>query len=55
MSVIVQPASQSSNQPLGGTSGDWRHRLLRFHVPLALASTLVLVAFMTLPGFDASA
>jgi sulfoxide reductase heme-binding subunit YedZ len=51
----MQPASRSSNQPLGGSSGDWRHRLLRFHVPLALASALILVLFMTLPPFDPQA
>jgi sulfoxide reductase heme-binding subunit YedZ len=51
----MQPATRSSKQPLGGRSGDWRHRLLRFHVPLALASALALVLFMTLPLFDATA
>jgi sulfoxide reductase heme-binding subunit YedZ len=51
----MQPATRSSNQPLGGSSGDWRHRLLRFHVPLASASGLVLVLFMTLPPFDPQA
>jgi sulfoxide reductase heme-binding subunit YedZ len=50
----MQPATRSSKQPLGGRSGDWRHRLLRFHLPLALASALVLVLFMTLPLFDAT-
>jgi len=50
----MQPATRSSKQPLGGRSGDWRHRLLHFHVPLALASALVLVLFMTLPLFDAN-
>lgn len=52
-----QPATQSSKQ-LGGTLGtrrDWRGRLLFHHVPLALASALVLVLFMTLPLFDAKA
>src|SRR6266542_4483816 len=48
----MQPSTRSSKQPLGGSSGDWRHRLLRFHVPLALASALVLLLFMTLPLFD---
>ncbi len=48
----MQPATQSSRQPLGGSSGDWPHRLLRFHVPLALASALVLLVFMSLPLFD---
>jgi methionine sulfoxide reductase heme-binding subunit len=49
----MQPATRSSNRPLKG--GDWRRRLLRHHVPLALASALVLVAFMTLPPFDPQA
>lgn len=48
----MQPATQSLTQPR--TSGDWRRRLLRYHVPLALASTVVLVLFMTLPPFDAN-
>src|SRR5262245_31088935 len=47
----MQPASRSSNQPLGGNSSDWCYRILRFHVPLALASAVVLVVFMTLPLF----
>ncbi len=51
----MQSATRSSNQQVGGSSGDWRHRLLRFHVPLVLASALVLVLFFTLPRFDASA
>ncbi len=41
--------SRSSNQPIGGTSGDLRHRLLRFHVPLALASALFVFLWMSLP------
>ncbi len=51
----MQPATRSSKPPLGGISRDWRHRLLRFHVPLALASVLVFVVFITLPSFDRSA
>ncbi|KPV51244.1 hypothetical protein SE17_22335 [Kouleothrix aurantiaca] len=51
----MQPATRSANQPLGGSSGDWRHRLLRFHVPLALASAVIIVLFMTLPPFDPQA
>jgi len=43
-----------SNQPLG-TGGDLRRRFLRHHLPLALASAVVLVLFMSLPPFDASA
>lgn len=49
----MQPATQSSNQPR--SSGDWRHRFLRYHVPLAFASAVVLVLFMTLPPFDPQA
>lgn len=43
-----------SNQPLG-TSGDLGRRLLLHHVPLALASAVLLVVFMGLPRFDANA
>lgn len=43
-----------SRQPLGGRRGDWRHRLVHFHAPLAFTSALVLVLFMTLPLFDAT-
>ena len=54
----MQPATQSSNQslgpPLGGTSGNWRHRFLRFHVPLALASAVVIFLWMSLPLFQAA-
>ncbi len=49
----MQPATRSSNQPL--KSGDWRRRFLRYHVPLALASAVILVLFMTLPPFDPQA
>jgi methionine sulfoxide reductase heme-binding subunit len=51
--VSTQPATRSSNPPLG-TSGALRRRFLLHHVPLALASAVVLVVFMTLPLFDAS-
>src|SRR5712691_5759213 len=44
--------TQSSNQPLGGSSVTWRYRLLHFHVPLALASAVFLVLFMMLPSFE---
>jgi sulfoxide reductase heme-binding subunit YedZ len=36
------------------TSRDLRRRLLRHHLPLALASAVVLVLFLSLPRFDAS-
>jgi sulfoxide reductase heme-binding subunit YedZ len=51
--VSTQPATQSSNQlgrPLG-TSRDWRRRLLLHHLPLAVASAVVLVLFMGLSTF----
>ena len=50
----MQPGPRASIQPLG-TDGDQRHRFLFHHVPLALASAAILVAFMTLPPFDANA
>jgi sulfoxide reductase heme-binding subunit YedZ len=49
----MQPATASSAQ-LGrtlGTGRDWRRRLLLHHVPIALASTAVLVLFMGLSPF----
>jgi sulfoxide reductase heme-binding subunit YedZ len=45
----------TSRQPLGGSSRGWRHRVIRFNMPLALASALVLVVLMTLQRFDANA
>ena len=48
----MQPVTRSSNQP---RTSAWRRRLLRHHVPLALASAVVLVLFMTLPRFDPQA
>ena len=54
LSKRMQPATRSSRQPLGGGSGDWRRRFLRFHVPLALASALVIVLWMSLPLFQAA-
>jgi sulfoxide reductase heme-binding subunit YedZ len=48
----MKPATRSSKEPLGGRSGNWRHRLLRFHLWLALATGLVVVVFMSLPLFD---
>jgi len=50
----MQP-TPSSRQPLGGTRRYLRRRLLRFHLPLALASALAFIAFMTLPPFDPQA
>jgi sulfoxide reductase heme-binding subunit YedZ len=50
----MQPVAGSSNQPLG-TNGDHTRRLLCHHLPLALASALVLVLFMSLPLFGITA
>ena len=51
MSLRAQRA-RAPDRPLGGTSGAWRGRFLRFHVPLAIACIGLLVLFMTLPIFD---
>ncbi|MBI3973349.1 MAG: ferric reductase-like transmembrane domain-containing protein [Chloroflexi bacterium] len=53
--MSTQSAIRASNQPLGGASGDWSHRFLRFHLPFALVSALVLVVFNTFPLFDTNA
>jgi sulfoxide reductase heme-binding subunit YedZ len=54
----MQPTTQTSNQPLGqplgGTSGNWRHRILRFHLPLAVASAIIIFLWMNLPTFQAA-
>ena len=44
----------TSREPLG-TRGNQRRRFLYHHLPLALASALAVVLFMTLPLFDANA
>jgi hypothetical protein len=44
-----------SRGPLGGTRGEWRHRVLRFHLPLAVTSGVALLLFMSLPQFDPQA
>lgn len=49
MSVPV--ATRPAKPPLGGRSGAWGHRIVRFHIPLALVSAAVLVLFMGLPTF----
>lgn len=46
--------ARTLNQRLG-PSGDWRRRLLLHHAPFALASTMVLVLFMSLSPFDPQA
>lgn len=52
--MATEPVFRSSIQPLG-SNGDQRRRVLLHHVPLALASALLLVLFMTVPRFDAHA
>jgi sulfoxide reductase heme-binding subunit YedZ len=48
----MERASRPLTEPR--TSGDLRRRLLRHHLPLAVASAVVLVLFMSLPRLDAS-
>lgn len=50
----MQSATKSSDQPLGA-GRDLRRRLLLHHLPLALASAVVLVLFMTLSPFNVTA
>lgn len=54
----MYPTTQSSNQPygqpLGGTNSDLRYRILHFHVPIALVSTVVLLLWMNFPLFQAA-
>src|SRR5262249_7523272 len=49
----TQRVTGPSNPPLG-TGGDQGRRVLLHHVPLAVASVVVLVLFMGLPGFNVS-
>jgi len=49
----IQPATRSWNQTLGA-GGDWGRRLRLHYAPLALASAVALILFMTLPTFDAN-
>ena len=49
--VHAQPATRCSNEPLGGSRGDWRHRLFRFHLPMAIASAAVVFLWLGLPIF----
>jgi sulfoxide reductase heme-binding subunit YedZ len=50
----MQPSTQSSHQPLGGTNGNLRYRFFHFHIPLALVSVISLFLWMSLPLFQAS-
>jgi sulfoxide reductase heme-binding subunit YedZ len=51
--LSLRPAAISATNPR--RSGDQQRRLLRHHVPVALASVGALVLFMTLPAFDRGA
>lgn len=51
----MHTATRTSKHPLGGINGHWRHRLLRFHAPLAVACGLILALFVTLPRLDIGA
>ncbi|MBI3492839.1 MAG: ferric reductase-like transmembrane domain-containing protein [Acidobacteria bacterium] len=50
----MKPVIESSIRPLG-TDSDQRRRFLFHHLPLALASALLLLVFMTVPLFDVGA
>lgn len=55
--MSARPATSSSNQlgrPLGA-GRDWSRRLLLHHLPLAVASGVLLVVFMALPPFTKGA
>lgn len=52
--MATEPAPRSSIPPLGANGGQ-RRRFVLHHVPLAIASALVLALFMGLPLFDAHA
>lgn len=54
MRLATRPSSQRLGPPLGGTSGNWRYRFFRFHVPLAFASVVIIFVWMTLPLFQAA-
>ena len=41
-------------QPLGGVDGHWRHRILHFHIPLALGSAVILFFWTSFPLFQAT-
>lgn len=51
--MSTQPATRAFESPLG-TDGEWRRRLLRHYMPLAVASAVALVLFMNIPRFDSS-
>jgi methionine sulfoxide reductase heme-binding subunit len=52
MGPVTQSSSEPLGQPLGGTNGDLRYRILHFHLPLALVSVVVLILWMSFPLFQ---
>jgi methionine sulfoxide reductase heme-binding subunit len=40
---------RSLDEPLGGTRGGWHHRLLHFHIPIAMISVLIIFLWMSFP------
>jgi methionine sulfoxide reductase heme-binding subunit len=52
MPLATQSSNQPYSQPLGGSNGNLRYRLLHFHVPLAVASAVVLLVWMSFPLFQ---
>jgi methionine sulfoxide reductase heme-binding subunit len=50
----MQSGTPSSNPPLGGTNGDLRYRFVHFHIPLAIASAVVLILWMNFSVFQAA-
>jgi methionine sulfoxide reductase heme-binding subunit len=40
---------QSLDEPFGGTRGDWRYRILHFHIPIAMTGILVIFLWMSFP------
>lgn len=53
INMASESALRSSIQPLG-TNGDQRRRFLFHHMPIVVTTAAILVAFMTVPLFDAS-
>ena len=52
--MSMQSSNQPYGQPLGGTNGDLRYRFFHFHIPLAIASAVVLFLWMSFPLFQAA-
>lgn len=49
-----QPGANFLNELLGGAQGDWRHRILHFHISLALVNAGVILLWMSFPLFQTS-